>query len=466
MRLNPDIQHSRDKARPIFEELRRQILAGRFKQGEKLPGSRAMASEIGVARGTVNMALAMLAAEGLVSIHPASGIRVAVAVENNKAPASAAKVRFSRWAQRLPANLPRSETPFFATGRLADEFFPERAWLHAVKAGRRTYGILSSDTEQTAAGFLPLRKMIAAHLSFSRGLTARAENIAIVNGSMQAITLITQLLLDHKDAAAFENPGFHGIRSAIRATGAEALAQDVDSEGMVTPRRKSKLVVVTPASQFPTGITMSHARRVELLDYARRHNAFIVEDEYDSEFSRLANAPQPLKLIDRDERVIYVGSFSRTMFASLRLGYCLLPDALMDAFLRARQLYDSVPPAFADQVAMAAFMQAGHYRRHIKRMNKIYRERHDLLLGGLTAQLGDRFDFSPSAAGLSLYARWKKSPKEFAFLKEGFISAGIAWQDVSRYFAGEVQAAALFGFSHLDAVKIAAALRKMRAIRG
>lgn len=454
MRLSPDLTHSRRKARPIFEELRREILTGRFIAGEKLPGSRVLAAQLGVARGTVNMALSMLAAERLVEIHAASGARVSARFETPPRKNKIRAVKLSAWASRLEPLPETEETPFFATGHLADEHFPEREWLQAIRESRRESGLLHSGVRMSAAGFLPLRQSIAAHLQYSRGIQATAENIVVVNGSMQAIALLCQLLLEKTDRAAFEDPGFHGIRSAILSTGARGEACKLDAAGMVLPKRAPQLIFVTPASQFPTGVGMTLERRFELLEYAGRHNSFVVEDEYDSEFSRVGNPPQPLKLLDGDERVIYVGSFSRTMFASLRIGYALLPDALIGPFLRARRLYDSVPPALADQMAMAAFMRAGAYRRHLRRMNKIYSARHAALLTGLRQKLGGVFEIRPSTAGLSIFARFLKSQKQFQALRSAFAEAGIPWQDVHRYYAGRPELAALFGFSHLAEDKI------------
>ncbi len=463
MRLSPDLTHSRDKARPIFEELRRQILAGRFKTGEHLPGSRTLAVTLGVARGTVNMALAMLDAAGLIATSQGARARVSFTVPRAVKKEKKLPPNLSAWAQRLPTQRHTTGRAFFATGILADEYFPEREWLQAMKVSRRHSGILLSANGPSPSGFLPLRENIAAHLKYSRGVDARAENIVIVNGSMQAIALIAQLLLERGKAGAFENPGFHGIRSAIHATGANSVACAVDGEGMVLPAQRCQLLFVTPASQFPTGIVMSAARRGALLEYARRQNAFIVEDEYDSEFTRFANAPQPLKLLDSDERVIYVGSFSRTMFAALRLGYCLLPDTLVEPFLRARQLYDSVPPALADQMAMAGFMASGAYRRHLRRMSKIYTERHHLLLETLQRLL-PLFSVRPSAAGLSLFARWLRPASEFEHLQNLFSNHGIGWQSAERYYGAKKQPAALFGFSHLTPDRLREVGRSMSAL--
>lgn len=464
MRLTANITSHRNKARPLFESLRREILAGRFRANEKLPGSRALAHEFGVSRGTVNLVLAMLAAESLIKIFPGSGVFISAVPLARAKPPRVQRVQLSTWAKRLAPLEHRDPSVFFAPGRLADEYFPAVQWQRAVKDSHRNAGKMSSSLHTSAAGFSDLRKSIAAHLAYSRGLATAVDNIVIVNGSTQAIALIAQLLLDAKDCAAFEDPGFRGIRAAIHATGARGIACPLDGEGLILPEKPCRVLFVTPASQFPTGIRMSPARRAELMQFARQQNAFIVEDEYDSEFSRLPNAPQPLKLTDADDRVVYVGSFSRTMFASLRLGYCVLPDALVEPFLRARQLYDSVPPALSDQIAMASFMASGAYRLHIARMKKVYNERHRLLLAALQETLGIFFSFEPSAAGLSIFARWKKTRREFDLAAQRFTTNGIGWQSLDSYAAGRPPLAALFAFSHLNAQAIADLPGRLRRI--
>ena len=466
MRLTATITSPRNKARPLFESLRREILAGRFRAHEKLPGSRALAQELGVSRGTVNLVLAMLAAESLIRVVPGSGVFVTNVPQQRPKTPRAQSVHLSAWAKRLAPLEKRDAPAFFSPGRLADEYFPEVQWRRAIKDSHRRAGSAGSRFHTSAAGFAELRKAIATHLAYSRGLNTTAENIVIVNGSTQAIALIAQLLLDAKDRATFEDPGFRGIRAAVQATGARGLACPLDREGMRLPKKPCRLLFVTPASQFPTGIRMSPTRRAELMQFARSHNAFIVEDEYDSEFSRLPNAPQALKLVDADDRVIYVGSFSRTMFASLRLGYCVLPDALVEPFLRARQHYDSLPPALSDQMAMAAFMASGAYRLHIARMKKIYNERHNLLFAALAENLGDLFAFEASAAGLSIFARWRKTRRDFDLTARRFADNGCGWQSTFTYSARRPAAAALFGFSHLDAQAIADLKTKIRALTG
>ena len=219
MRLKTEFTSHRNKTRPIFESLRRDILDGRFRSHANLPGSRALAQELGVSRGTINLVLAMLAAESLVEIAPGLPARVLpVASPSEKTP-RAQQVHLSSWAKRLAPLENRGAAAFFSPGRLADEYFPAVQWQRAVKMAYRNAGTTSSSQHTSAAGLSELRKNIAAHLAYSRGLATKTENIAIVNGSTQAIALIAQLLLDAKDHAAFENPGFRGIRAAVHAPG-------------------------------------------------------------------------------------------------------------------------------------------------------------------------------------------------------------------------------------------------------
>lgn len=455
-----DLRPGRQKVLRLFNALRDDIVAGRFSETQTLPGSRALAEMLQISRGTVNMAYAMLSAEGLITIRSKASPQILYRAPVRLPAGSARPVKLSRWAKRLTAAATPGRRPFFATGLLAEEFFPERQWLAAQRRARSA----GFNSESSSRGDKALRQAIQHHLRTSRSLDITTDQVIIVNGSMQAITLIAQLLLNEEDSAAFENPGFHGIRSAIHSVGANGIACTVDDEGMLLPKTACRLLFVTPASQFPTGVRMSVSRRSALIDYATRYNAFIVEDEFDSEFSRLPNAPQPLKFSDRAERVIYVGSFSRTMFASLRLGYVVLPTALVDVFLRARELYESVAPALPDQRAMAEFMSRGDYRLHIQRMRKVYSERHDALLHLLRDFLTERWDFTPSAAGLSIYARWKGGRGNFENFQQRLHRSGIGWQPIARYTTGREPLAALFGFAHLNADRLNFVRDRLRAL--
>ncbi|MBL8033380.1 MAG: aminotransferase class I/II-fold pyridoxal phosphate-dependent enzyme, partial [Leptospiraceae bacterium] len=242
------------KAHAIFARLRDDILHGRLRSGDTLPGSRRIAAKTGVARGTINIAYAMLSAEGLIEIPPRGNprVRVSLPVPKRKSPA---RIRLTRWARSLPPLPTADNGAAFVTGKLADEFFPEREWLASLGVARRAFAVRHEDS---VAGSHELRRAIADHLRISRGFTAHPEQIVVTNGSMQAITLLAQLLLDADSLAAVENPGFHGIRAAIISTGARAVYCALDNEGMQTPRTKCRVIFLTPASQFPTGIRMSH----------------------------------------------------------------------------------------------------------------------------------------------------------------------------------------------------------------
>jgi len=445
------------KAHAIFARLRDDILHGRLRSGDTLPGSRRIAAKTGVARGTINIAYAMLSAEGLIEIPPRGNprVRVSLPVPKRKSPA---RIRLTRWARSLPPLPTADNGAAFVTGKLADEFFPEREWLASLGVARRAFAVRHEDS---VAGSHELRRAIADHLRISRGFTAHPEQIVVTNGSMQAITLLAQLLLDADSLAAVENPGFHGIRAAIISTGARAVYCALDSEGMQTPRTKCRVIFVTPASQFPTGIRMSHTRRNDLLQYAATHSNIIVEDEYDSEFTRLKNPPPALKLNDSDDRVVYIGSFSRTMFHALRIGYCVLPEALVDTFLRARRLYDTVAPQQNEQAAMAHFMRSGGYRRHLRRMNTVYNERHDALLSGFAEKLTVFFDPMPSAAGLSICARWRASPADVSRAAAAAMNAGCGWQNARPYFAAKGESIGIFGFGGLTPVQLKNAITRL-----
>lgn len=464
MQLDGVNRQKGETARSIAAALRHDILRGRFAAGEILPGSRTLARELRVSRGTINVVIAMLAAEGLVAATTA-GLRILFkpAQQRRPEPINARAVRLSYWARRLPAAPAKSETPpFFATGRIASGLFPEQQWLRALRAGRRE--LLSANrlyAHVDPAGVPGLREAIAAHLRSSRRIDADARNIVITTGSMQAIALVAQLLLNSRDRAAFENPGYRGIREAIRSTGATALACSVDDAGMQLPEKKCSLAFVTPASQFPLGVTMSVERRGEFVAWCRSNQCMNVEDEYDSEFYRLLHAPPALASSAGSDQIIYLGSFSRTLFPGLRLGYALLPDNLTAAFLKARRLYDPMSPAAGDQLTLQHFMQNGAYRLHLRRMNRVYRERHDTLLTGINEYLGNFFDPLPSAAGLSVCARWKKPPKVFRAAQEAATRTGFGWQDCTPYFSGKGKTMAVFGFAHLEPELILTGLRHL-----
>jgi GntR family transcriptional regulator/MocR family aminotransferase len=300
--------------------------------------------------------------------------------------------RLARRHARLPASfLPRGAPPPpvpFEVGFPDPRHFP-----------RATFARLAAHTLRGASpshfyygdprGLRELREAIASYLASSRGVRCSAEELLIVHGSQQALELIGRVLLDPGDRVWLEEPGYHGARYAVLSSGAEVVPAPLDGEGLDLDAMRAsappRLIAVTPSNQFPTGVTTSMARRLALLECARAHDAWIVEDDYDSEF-RYRGAPIPaLQGLDQDGRVLYVGTFSKTLTPALRQGYVVLPPALVDAFVRARAVVDHSPSPLL-QAILASFLDAGHYGRHLARVRRIYRGRQAFLAECLAAR--------------------------------------------------------------------------------
>ncbi|UMV47590.1 PLP-dependent aminotransferase family protein [Paenibacillus macerans] len=324
----------------------------------------------------------------------------------------------------------------------------------------------SADPGRTGAdplGELELRQAIAAHLRRSRGISADAEQICLFNGSMQAITLLTQLLLGEGEPAVLEDPCYYGIARAVAACGGVAVPAQLDGHGIVPRDWDARLLFVTPGRQFPTGAVLSHARRRELLKWASRRNAVIVEDDYDSEFRWGGRPLEPLKALDQEERVIYIGSFSKTMFAALRIGYAVLPRSLVRALASAKALYEPAPPARLEQRALARFMRTGGYDRHLRRMRRYYGAKQEVFRTRLESELGGLFRLQPADAGLLMYALWRKSPEEYRAFQAAATRRGVLFRDAAIYRLTPGEPAACFCFAHLDEEALLEGVNRMKA---
>lgn len=329
------------------------------------------------------------------------------------------------------------------------EHFPYAEWRSALKyAGGKSGGLLE--------GYCPpqgeegLRRAIAAHLRVTRGIRAEAEHIVLFSGSMQGIVLLAQLLLEPGSPAVVEDPGFHGIRRAVEISGGELLLGRVDESGLVPQDWAARLLFVTPSRQFPTGAVLPLDRRRRLLEWARRQEALIVEDDYDSEFRWGGRPIEPLKALDREERVVYIGSFSNSMFSGLRLGYAVLPPSLIKPVTAAKALYEPLPGGQLEQRALARFMHTGGYGRHLRRMTRIYGERARIFRSLLAERLGLLFEPLPGDAGLHIYAHWRRSREEFAAFRAAALKRGTDFRDASLYRVVPGAPAACFSFAHLD----------------
>ncbi len=387
----------------LYTHLRGSILAGRLKNGTKLPSTRGLATELNISRNTVLNAYQQLLAEGYLESTGGSGTFVArvlpeLALEaprhearSGPAPATRREPTFSDRAMLQLATaetadaLPRTRVrprPFRAELPALDAF-PYELWSRLVIRRARELP-MDSFPYQDSAGYRPLREAIAAHVTVSRQVHCTPDQIVIVPGSQGALDLASRMLIDPGDPVWIEDPGYPGARGAFLGAGAHVVPVPVDQWGLVVEagiRRASeaRLAYVTPSHQFPLGVTMSLTRRLELLRWAQATGAYILEDDYDSEYRFEGRPLAALQGLDQAERVIYIGTFSKVLFPGLRVGYLILPPALVDSFLTVRRLIDIHAPIF-EQAVLADFINEGHFLRHLRRMRILYEERRSALV--------------------------------------------------------------------------------------
>lgn len=374
----------------LFNHYKEAILEGRIKAGEKLPSSRQLSQQMGISRNSVLNVYEMLCAEGLTETVTGSGTYVAALDEPFQAGDAdsrnlATSIQLNSFAQRLDSSIqavenPPSSTHLLKPGEPALSHFPHKEWTRSLNASVKSGSMFS---EQPVMGNLFLREQIAEHLRQTRGVRCSAEQVMITSGSLQALSIITQLLIEPGDQVLIEDTGYKTIDKLLQAAGAKTSPLKTDNEGICTPfdpasAKASKVLIVTPSRSFPLGHTLSIARRLSLLQWASDHQAVIIEDDYDSEFVFKGLPVSALQGLDQQARVIYTGTFSRTLFAGIRLGYLIIPDALIPLFSAYRRLSDGGLTSVV-QVAMADFLQRGCYSSHLRRMRKLYKSRKQFL---------------------------------------------------------------------------------------
>jgi GntR family transcriptional regulator/MocR family aminotransferase len=403
----------------IYEGLRARILAGALPPAARLPSSRQLARDLGVARTTVLQAFAALTAEGYLVARRASSTQVAPELPADLAlqpahapPATSRRPRLSASAKVLAAferSAPRLGlgARAFRPGAPALDLFPTTLWARIAsrRLARASVALLES---ADAAGHLPLREAIAAHVGASRGVRATAEQVFIVSGTTHALDEILMLAVDPRDEVWVEDPGYFGSRRTVLAARARMVAVPVDGEGMdvavgLSRARRAKAALVTPSHHYPLGVTMSLPRRLALLRWAAAARAWVIEDDYDSEFRHRGRPLMALQGLDEAGVVVYVGTFSKSIFPGLRLGFLVAPPALVDVFLRAR-LADTAPASALDQATLADFIADGHFARHLRRMRNTYRERAEALRAALTAECGGALALHDCDTGMQLVA--------------------------------------------------------------
>lgn len=389
----------------LYQRIRAAIATRRLTPGEKLPSVRTLASELGVARGTVDAAYARLAGEGYLLSRGPAGTIVSPDLQIGAPPARPTRDKLKLAPEEDSGAGPRP----FQLGLPALDAFPRALWarLTARAAKRLSGGALAYPAY---AGLPDLREAITSYLAISRGVLCHATQVVVTGGYQDALSLLARLLLQPGDGVWFEEPGYFLARHALEAASAQVLPIPVDDQGLdvefaqeTAPR--ARLAVVTPAHQSVLGVALSLARRQKLLAWASETNAWIVEDDYDGEFHYVGRKLPALKSLDLADRVIYAGSFSKTLFPGLCLGYLVLPHSLIQQVIEAKRATAHGEPVLGQRV-VADFLSDGHFGRHLKRMRGLYAARRDALASALRNAFGDRLEMTLRPGGMHLLARF------------------------------------------------------------
>jgi len=422
----PAITVDRSAAKPLYQQIcdayRDAIVEGRLRASQRLPSTRTLAAALEISRIPVLSAFEQLLAEGYFETRIGSGTFVSRTLPSDarspERPSGPAETRQAgpRVVASRPAKLlrvaPRPEpwlggTGAFRMSQPALDHFPLDVWSRLVARHSRRM-LRSALGYGSPMGDPALRQALAAHLRTARAVRCEAEQIMIVSGSQQALEITARVLLDPGAPVWVEEPGYGGARDALAMAGARLVPVPVDGEGLdvaagirMSPRARAALV--TPSHQYPLGATMSAARRLQLLDWAQANGSWIVEDDYDSEYRYESQPIAALQGLDRDARVVYLGTFSKVMFPALRTGYVVIPADLVDRFAAVREAMDICPP-WLSSAALADFIVEGHFARHLRRTGALYRARRSALAESLRRHFGHRLRVVGAEAGMHLVA--------------------------------------------------------------
>lgn len=449
-----------NKGEALYQALRRSITLGFYNKGEHLPSTRETAKALDLSRGTVIQAYESLAAEGYIEAVPGGYTKVC-SLYTQAQEYSSVSPKLSMWGQRVQKLVNQrqqliedrcnTDTLDLRPNDRSRSLFPEQEWQRCLRTAIRSV----YDPSESNAGHAPrLEDAIASHLTRWRGVHAINDHIIITNGSQQALMMITAMLINTGDHVLVETPCFHGIRDAVYAAGgiAEPFACDDDEQlEMVLNQTSARLAIVTPNRQFPTGRSLGAAARKALMTWAENNDALIIEDDYDSDFGFGNRRYEPLQAMDRQGRVIYVGSFTRTMSSELRIGYMVLPEKLVAPIQSLMKLHGIYNVMRIEHTALALCMNSGNYERHLRRINREQRRKVQIFCEIMQEYAGHLFKWYANDIGFHLYAIWRQDPTLYEEWSKEAQRQGVIWSDGSVYSMTDNEPrSVLFGIIHVE----------------
>lgn len=486
-----DRKQAKPLHRQIYDGFRGAIVEGSLRPGQRILSTRVLATELGISRFPVLNAYSQLLAEGYFESRVGAGTVVSSSLPDQFtssgpiASGASSSTAGMRAARPLPrpgprpiadrcSRLPHREGPSwlgglgaFGVGQVAFDHFPIQVWSRLIaRCCRNTQA--QSLHYGDRMGSKTLRENIASYLRTARSLRCEADQIMIVSGSQQALELSARVLLDPGSRVWVEDPGYQLARSVFALNGCHLVPVPVDREGMdvaagMKRYRRARAALVTPSHQFPLGVTMSASRRFQLLEWAQNDGSWIIEDDYDSEFRYESSPIASLQGVDSNARVIYVGTFSKVLFPSLRMGYLVIPRELIDVFLAIRQSMDLGPPNFFQEV-LADFIGEGHFGRHIRRMRVLYHERRDALADCVGKELGSMVEVMGSEAGMHLTVTLRDGADDVKIAERAASQKLWIWPLSPHYLGAEPRQGFILGFGSTTLEEIPRAARKLRKL--
>jgi len=448
--------------RQVYEQVRTQILCGTLQAGAQLPSTRALAASLHVSRNVILEAYDQLLAEGYIESRAGSGTYVAEGthfIEEQHAP--------ERLAQTVHAQQKEDNLIDFRSGLPALDLFPRKQWSQIAQ---HVYAEIAPSAfgYDNPEGRIELRTVLARYLLRTRGVRCQPEQILILSGAAQAISLLTRLLVSTRNKIILEDPVTYGIQVILSSSDAQLMPIPVDERGMRTDMlppvdQHASFILVTPSHQFPLGGILSVQRRIQLLQFARASGCYVVEDDYDSEFRYTGSPISSLQSLEPG-RVIYVGTFSKILSPALRLGYMILPEELIERCRHIKQLTDLHSPSL-EQLVLARFIDAGHLERHIARMKRLYQRRRNILINTLNTHFSHQVNILGDATGLHLVAQFQHV--EFSQqLLTAIERAGVRVYPVEQHAInkGRHTDKIILGYSHLTHEQIEQGIKQLKKV--